>query len=188
MNIIVLDGHTLNPGDLSWDDLNTLGNVTVYERTDDDMVVERARNADIILTNKTNVNRGSILALSNLKYIGIIATGFNIVDTVAATERGIPVCNVRGYGTGSVAQHAFSLLLELTNRCGLHAQSVKNRGWHNSDDFCYWERPMVELDGKTLGIIGLGTIGRKTAAIGKGFGMKVIAHHTHPDEIGRAHV
>jgi len=182
MEIVVLDGHTLNPGDLSWDDLRALGNVTVFDRTNDDMVVERALNADIVLTNKTIVNRSSIMSLPSLKYIGIIATGYNIVDIGAAAERGIPVCNVRGYGTGSVAQHAFSLLLELTNRCGAHSQSVKQGGWHKANDFCYWEGPMVELDGKVLGIIGLGTIGRKTAAIGLGFGMEVIAYHTHPED------
>ena len=183
MKIVVLDGYTLNPGDLSWEKLESLGDLTVYDRTAEKDVVERAEGADIILTNKTIVSREAIAALPVLKYIGIIATGFNIVDIEAASEKDIPVCNVRGYGTGSVAQHAFALLLELTNQCGLHAQSVRDGGWHTSKDFCYWEKPMMELEGKTLGIIGLGRIGRKTASIALGFGMKVMAFHTHPEDV-----
>ena len=182
MKIVVLDGYTLNPGDLSWEALEALGDLVVYDRTAEGKVVERAENADIILTNKTLVSREAIAALPDLKYIGIIATGFNIVDVDAAAEKGIPVCNVKGYGTGSVAQHVFALLLELTNQCGTHTRSVRNGGWHASADFCFWEKPMIELEGKILGIIGLGRIGRRTASIALGFGMKVIAYHTHADQ------
>src|SRR3546814_157352 len=181
MKITVLDGHTLNPGDLSWDPLENLGEVTVYDRSAPEEVVERCADADIILTNKALVKADAIRELKDLKYIGVIATGYNVVDVKAAAERGIPVTNAAGYSSPSVAQHVFSLLLALSTRVEAHAESVRNGDWSRSKDFCYWLQPPVELSGKTMGIVGLGQIGQATARIALGMGMKVIASHKHPE-------
>lgn len=179
-NIVVLDGHTLNPGDLDWHAIEALGALTVHVRTDDAEIVARAADADILLTNKTAITAETIAALPKLRFIGVLATGHNVVDTAAASARGIPVCNVPGYGTASVAQHVFALLLELTQHTGHHAQTVREGRWNACPDFCYWDFPLIELAGRTLGIVGYGSIGEAVARIGLAFGMKVIASARRP--------
>jgi glycerate dehydrogenase len=176
MNIVVLDGHTLNPGDLSWDALQALGDCRIHDRTPPGEVVARAADAEIALTNKTILNAATIQALPRLRYLGVLATGYNVVDIAAARARGIPVTNVPAYGTPSVAQHTFALLLELASQVGAHARSVRAGRWSQSPDFCYWESPLTELHGLTLGIVGLGRIGRAVAELGHAFEMKVLAH------------
>ena len=176
MNIVVLDGYTLNPGDLSWDALKQLGSCTIHDRTPPELVLERAREAEVILTNKVVLDRETILALPRLKYLGVLATGYNVVDAAAAKERGIPVANVPDYGTPSVAQHTFALLLELTQRAGHHGQTVRDGRWAASADFCYWDSPLVELHGLTFGVIGFGKIGQAVARLALAFGMKVLVH------------
>jgi glycerate dehydrogenase len=173
--IIVLDGYTLNPGDLSWAELHQLGNVTVYDRTAPEDIVERIVEADIVLTNKTPISVDTIRKLDKLAYIGVLATGYNIVDTAATRERGILVTNVPTYGTPSVAQHVFALLLELCNRVQVHNDAVHAGDWVSSPDFCFVRHPLMELAGKTLGLIGVGRIGQQTARIALAFGMNVIA-------------
>jgi glycerate dehydrogenase len=180
-NIVVLDGYALNPGDLDWEPLHALGKVTVYDRTKETEVASRAKDADIILTNKAVVSAASIAQLPKLKYIGVMATGYNIVDVKAATARQIKVTNVPAYGTAAVAQLTFALILELCNHVGLHANSVRAGEWSRNDDFSYWKTPLHELDGKVLGIVGLGQIGQAVARIALAFGMRVIAHHKHPE-------
>jgi len=175
MNIVILDGHTLNPGDLSWEDLKALGSCAIFDRTPPAQVVERAAQADIVITNKVALNREQLLALPKLKYIGVTATGYNIVDVAAARQRGVLVTNVPAYGTRSVAQHTFALLLELTQHVGHHAQTVRESRWVRSQDWCYWERPLAELAGLTLGIVGYGRIGQAVAGLAAAFGMSVIA-------------
>jgi glycerate dehydrogenase len=175
MNIVVLDGYTLNPGDLSWADLQSLGPCEFHDRTPLDQVTGRASKADILLTNKTVLTREHVLSLPNLKYIGVLATGTNVVDLAAARERGIPVTNVPAYGTNSVAQATIALLLELTNHVGLHSRTVHDGQWTRSLDWSYWERPLLELDGLTMGIIGLGRIGTAVANITTALGMNVLA-------------
>ena len=182
MKIVVLDGFTLNPGDLSWDDLKSLGACDIYDRTAEQDVVPRAANAEIVLTNKTPVNRGHIQNLPALKYLGVLATGFNIVDAAAARERHVPVANVPDYGTKSVAQMTLALLLELTQHAGHHAQTVREGRWNRSPDFCYWDHPLVELDGLTLGIVGFGRIGRAVAHLAAAFGMEILAFTPRPPE------
>ena len=180
MNIVVLDGRTLNPGDLSWDELQSLGECRIYDRTPPDEVVKRAADAEIILTNKTVLTREQIHSLPKLRYIGVLATGYNIVDVVAARERNIPVTNVPTYGTRSVAQHTFALLLELTQHAGHHAQTVRDGRWTKCADFCYWDYPLVELESLRMGIVGLGRIGRAVADLAQAFGMPVLAAGTTP--------
>jgi len=183
MKIVVLDAHTLNPGDLSWDELRAFGDCAIHERTPAAEVVERAAGAEIVLTNKTPVSRASLASLPALRYIGVMATGFNIVDTAAARERGISVCNVPSYGTRSVAQHTFALLLELANRAGHHAQTVRDGRWAACPDYAYADFPLVELDGLTMGVVGFGRIGRAVAELARGFGMNVLAFsRTQPTE------
>jgi glycerate dehydrogenase len=175
MKIVVLDGYTLNPGDLTWDDLRALGDCEIHDRLRDDELVPRAAAAEMMLTNKMTVSRKHMSQLPNLRYIGVTATGYNIVDVAAARERNIVVTNVPAYGTASVAQMTFALLLELTQRTGHHAQTVREGRWAQSPDFCYWDFPLVELDGLTMGIIGFGRIGRAVARLAQAFGMKVTA-------------
>jgi len=176
MNIVVLDGFTLNPGDLSWDQLALLGHCTIHERSAAAEVLARAIDAQIILTNKTVLSRQHIQSLPNLKYIGVTATGTNIVDLASARERNIPVINVPAYGTKSVAQTALALLLELTQHVGHHSQTVRESRWSRSLDWSYWDMPLIELDGLTLGIVGYGRIGRAVGVLGAALGMKLIAH------------
>ena len=177
MNIVILDGFTLNPGDLNWNGFKDLGNIKVYDRTEANLVVERCKDAEVIITNKTVITSEIILQLPKLEYVGVLATGYNVVDTSAAKEKGIVVTNVPAYSTDSVAQLAFSLLLELTLNVGIHNQSVKNGEWTNAKDFSYSKSPLIELSGLTLGIIGFGRIGRAVANIGNAFGMKVIVNN-----------
>src|SRR2546430_9167642 len=180
MKIVVLGSLTVNPGDLSWDELKTLGDCEIHDRTPPEEVVNRSAGAEIVLTNKAPVTRESILALPKLKYIGVLATGYNIVDVAAARDRNIPVTNVPSYGTKSVAQHTFSLLLELTQHAGHHAQTVRDGRWTKRPDFCYWDYPLVELDGLTMGIVGLGRIGKAVAELAMAFGMNVLATSSTP--------
>ena len=175
MKIVELDAYTLNPGDLTWDDLKSLSACEIYDRTPIEQILPRAAEAGILLTNKTEITREHIKNLPNLKYIGILATGTNIVDLAAARDKGILVSNVPAYGTSSVAQTTIALLLELTQHVGIHSQSVHDGRWASNPDWCYWERPLIELDGLTIGIIGLGRIGKAVARIASGLGMKVIA-------------
>lgn len=179
MKIVVLDGYALNPGDLSWEGFEKFGEVTVYERTPAEETLARARDAEIVITNKTVLSKEIIENLPKLRYIGVLATGYNVVDTAAARERGIPVTNIPAYGTDSVAQHAFALLLELTNRVGLHADMVADGAWCKSKDFCFWQGTITELAGKTMGIIGAGRIGRRMAQIAEAFGMNVRLYGPH---------
>lgn len=175
MKIVVVDGYTLNPGDLGWDELRALGECDIYERSSDAELLSRSANAEVVLTNKMEVRSRHMERLPGLRYVGVTATGYNIVDVATARERGIVVTNVPAYGTASVAQMTFALLLELCHRTGHHAQTVRDGRWANSPDFCYWDFPLVELDGLTMGIIGLGRIGRAVASLAQAFGMKVSA-------------
>lgn len=175
MRIVVLDGLTANPGDLSWDEFTRLGPCTIHDRTPAAEVVDRVRDAEVVLTNKTPIDADAIARLSFLRYIGVLATGYNNVDTAAARARGIPVCNVPEYGTSTVAQATFALLLELTNRTGHHAATVRAGRWSTAPDFCYWDGTLLELSGLTLGIVGYGRIGRAVARIGSAFGMRILA-------------
>ena len=175
-NIVVLDGFTLNPGDLCWDDLQSLGSCEIFDRTAPDQILTRCASAEIILTNKVPLTRETIAALPKLRYIGVLATGYNIVDAAAARERGIPVTNVPDYSTRSVAQLTFALLLELTHHAGHHAQTVRDGRWSRSLDFCYADFPLIELDGLTLGLVGYGRIGREVAKIARAFGLRVLVH------------
>lgn len=176
MKIVILDGHTLNPGDLSWKPLRALGELVVYDRTPPEEVVERAVGAQILLTNKAIVSRSSIEQLPELKYIGVLATGHNIVNVEAARDHNIPVTNVPTYGTMSVAQAVFAHLLNLTHHTGHHAAGVREGRWAASEDFCYWDFPLVELAGLTLGIVGFGRIGQAVARIALAMEMHVLAH------------
>jgi len=174
-NIVILDGFVANPGDLSWEAIAALGQLTIYDRTSDEELLERAKEAEILIINKRTLNRDTLYLLNRLKCICLLSTGYNSVDIQAAKERGIVVCNAVGYGSTSVAQHVFALLLELTNNIGLHNNSVQQNGWANSIDWCYSKRPLTELKDKTMGIYGLGRIGQEVAKIALAFGMKVIA-------------
>lgn len=174
MNIVVLDGHTLNPGDLSWDELGKLGSVTVYDRTPAGLIQERIGLAEIVLTNKTPLTREVLEAAENLRYVGVLATGYNVVDIEAAAARGITVTNVPAYGTESVAQFVFALLLELCHQIGRHGDSVRSGDWAKAVDFSYTLTPQIELWGKTMGIVGYGRIGRHVARLAEAFGMRVL--------------
>ena len=174
MKIVVVDGYTLNPGDLSWNMLSALGELMVYDRTPIALIVERCKEATIVLTNKVPFSKETLAALPNLKYISVLATGYNIIDTAAAKEQGVLVSNVPGYGTASVAQHVFSLLLEITNHTGKNARWTAEGNWQDCADFCYTVAPITELQGKTMGIVGFGNIGQNVASIAIAFGMQVI--------------
>lgn len=171
-----MDGYTLNPGDLDWSGLEALGEVTVYDRTPAHLIIERSLGADVLLTNKTPLREETLTKLPGLRYIGVLATGYDVVDVKAADALGVTVTNVPNYGTASVAQFVFALVLELANRVGLHNDSVHRGEWSASPDWCYWRSPLTELAGKTLGIVGFGRIGMRTAEIGAAFGMKVKAY------------
>ena len=175
MKIVILDGYSADPGDLSWEELEQMGEVTVYDRTSPSETVQRAANADVVLTNKVVIDREKIAQLPRLKYIGVLATGYNVVDIEAAHERGIVVTNVPAYSTESVAQMVFAHLLTVTNRTEHYAIQNRSGRWAASPDFCYWDFPLMELAGKTIGIVGLGNIGHRVAEIALAFGMKVKA-------------
>jgi glycerate dehydrogenase len=181
IKIVVTDGYTLNPGDLSWEQIKFFGDLTVYDRTKPAEIVERCREAHIILTNKVPVTEANIAELPHLKMIGVTATGYNIVDVQAAAKRKIVVSNVPAYGTASVAQHTFALLLELTNQVGIHSASVAGE-WVNAPDFSYQLAPITELAGKTLGVVGWGDIGQQTARIAKAFDMKILYYNPSKKE------
>jgi len=174
LRIVITDGYTLNPGDLSWNAFDELGEVVYYDRTATADVVARCRNANIIITNKTPLTEAVIEAAKDLKLIAVTATGYNIVDTAAARQKSIPVCNVPGYGTFSVAQHTFALLLELSNNVAANAASVQAGDWYRSADYCYTRQPVMEIKDKIIGIIGLGQIGTQVAKIAMALGMRVI--------------
>lgn len=180
MRIVVLDGYTLNPGDLSWDALNALGQCIVHDRTAPPDVVARARDAEIVFTNKTVLDRAALQSLPKLRYIGVLATGYNVVDVQTARERNVVVTNIPTYGTRSVAQHVFALLLELTQHVAHHAGTVRNGRWSACLDFCYWDYPLIELEGLTMGIVGFGRIGQGVATLATAFGMSVLAHDLYP--------
>ena len=176
MKIVVLDGYTENPGDLSWGPLQELGELSVYDRTPPEAVLERIGDAEAIYTNKTVLSRELIQAMPSVRFIGVLATGYNVVDVQAARERGIVVCNIPTYGTDAVAQYVFALLLELCHRVAHHAQAVQEGRWTTCPDFCFWDYPLIELSGKTMGIVGYGRIGQRTAQIARAFGMQVLAY------------
>ncbi len=190
MKIVILDGYTENPGDLSWEPLKEFGELTVYDRTsyraDDPLIVERIGDAEIIVINKTPVTKETIDACPSLQCIAVLATGYNVVDYNYAKEKGIPVLNVPTYGTQIVGQYAVGLLLEICSHFWYHDQTVKEGRWQNSVDFCYWDHPMIELAGKTAGIIGLGRIGKTTAKILNAMSMKVLACDSNQNDEGRA--
>lgn len=181
MKIVVLEGYTLNPGDLTWEGLEKLGDLTVYDRTPEDKIVERIGDAEIIFTNKLKITR-EILQQTNIKYIAVLATGYNVVDVVAAKEKGILVSNIPTYGTSSVAQMVFALLLEICHHVGAHDAAVRRGQWIARKDFCFWDYPLIELAGKTMGIIGYGRIGQTTGVIAQALGMKVLAYNQHPNK------
>jgi len=186
MKIVVLDGFTANPGDLSWEGFARLGELTVHDRTADEHVLDRAREAEVLITNKTRLSRDLISRLPRLRYIGVIATGYNVVDVAAAAERGIVVCNVPEYATLNVVQAVFALLLELTLHTGHHAQTVRAGKWSANKDFAYWDFPLIGLPGLTMGLIGYGRIGRAVGRAARAFGMSVLAFRrqaaAEPDE------
>ncbi len=188
MKIVVLDGYTLNPGDLDWQELEALGDCTVFERTPPELVVPRSAGAEIVLTNKTVLSRDPIGQLPALRYIGVLATGYNVVDLAAARARSIVVTNVPAYSTRSVVQLTFALLLELAHRTGHHSDAVRAGRWSQSADFCFWDTPLLELDGLILGLVGFGQIGQSVAEVARSFGMRVIAHTTHPEKHAAAGV
>lgn len=176
MKIVILDGYGLNPGDLSWSQLETLGDVVVYPRTAPEDVEERSKDAEIILTNKVVLSDATISKLKKLKYIGVLATGYNIVDVKAASSKGIIVTNIPSYSTDSVAQMTFAHILNITNRIGHYAEENRKGRWSSNPDFCYWDNDLMELSGKTIGIVGLGNIGLRVARIARDFGMDVFAY------------
>ena len=180
MNICILDGFSVNPGDLNWDAMNKLGTVTVYDRTAPNLILERAADAEIVLTNKVPINAKTINALPKLRYIGVLATGYNIIDTEAAKAKGVVVTNIPAYSTMSVAQMAFAHILNITNRISHYASDTASGKWTSCPDFCYWDTPLTELSGKTMGIVGLGNTGMATARIALAFGMKVLAFTSKP--------
>ena len=187
MKITVLDGYTLNPGDLNWDSFSQMGELSVYPRTplEDDIIVQRIGDSEAVLTNKTPLTSAILDRCPKLKYIGVLATGYNVVDVKAAARCGIPVCNIPTYGTAAVAQYVFALLLELCHHSAHHSEAVHSGRWENNADWCFWDYPLTELAGKTMGIIGFGRIGQRTAEIAKAFGMKVLAFDAYPCEAGR---
>ncbi len=187
MKIVILDGKTLNPGDLDWAPIERFGELEIYDRTPAEAVLQRAAGAEILLTNKTPLTRQTIETLGDLRYIGVLATGYNVVDVDAARQRGISVSNVPGYGTAAVAQMVFALLLELTQQVGHHASLVRQGRWSASPDFCFWDRPLVELDSLTMGVVGFGEIGRKVAGLARAFGMRVLVHTRNPQKYKAAH-
>jgi glycerate dehydrogenase len=185
MKIVILDGYTENPGDLSWDAFKAIGELAVYDRTPADKVIERIGNAEAVIVNKTPVSKETMAACANIKYVGVLATGYNIVDVEAAKIRGIRVTNIPAYGTAAVGQFAIALLLEICHHIGRHDDAVKAGRWEKNPDWCFWDFPLIELAGKTMGIIGFGRIGQTTGKIAQALGMEVIANDDHPNDTGK---
>lgn len=188
MKIVVLDGYTLNPGDLTWEGLQSFGELTVYDRTpvgSTEDIIERIGDAEIVFTNKTPLGRQVFESCGHLRYIGVLATGYNVVDIQAAKERGIAVTNIPSYGTEAVAQFTIAMLLEICSRIGHHDRRVHEGAWQACPDFCFWDMPLMELQGKTIGIVGFGRIGKAVGRLAKAFGMKVLACAGHPNDEGR---
>ena len=188
MKIVVLDGYTENPGDLSWDALAQLGELTVYDRTDpqdEALIIARMAGAELVFTNKTPITRAAIDACPRLRFIGILATGYNVVDCAYAREKGIPVSNVPAYGTASVSQFSIALLLELCHHIGHHDRAVHDGRWERCADWCFWDYPLIELEDKTMGIIGFGRIGQAEGRVARALGMRVLAYDIHPTDTGR---
>ena len=188
MKIVILDGYTENPGDLSWDGLKAFGDLTIYDRTGSDIqtIISRINRAEVVVTNKTPIPRSVLDACPSIRMIALLATGYNVVDVAAAREKGIPVCNVPTYGTAAVAQFAIAMLLEICHHVAAHSDAVHQGRWESSIDWCFWDYPLIELAGKTMGVIGFGRIGQQTAAIAKAMGMNIIAYDTHETDSGRA--
>ena len=189
MKIVILDGYTENPGDLSWDGFEAVGELKVYDRTplnDENEIIRRIGDADVVYTNKTPVSRAVLDACPGVKFIGVLATGYNVVDVAAAKEKGIPVSNIPTYGTDAVGQFAIAMLLEICHHVQKHSDAVHEGRWSSCPDFCFWDYPLIELAGKTMGIIGFGRIGQVTGRIAKAMGMNVIAYDNHVSESGRA--
>lgn len=182
MKIVVLDGYTLNPGDLSWDGLKQYGELTVYDRTPADKIVERIADCEIVYTNKTPLTKETFDACPGIKFVGVLATGYNVVDVNAAKEKKIPVCNIPTYGTTAVGQFVIALLMEMCHHVWAHSESVKNGDWENCSDFCYWNYPLIELAGKTMGIIGFGRIGQAAARAAQGLGMNILAYDEYQNK------
>ena len=178
MKIVLLDGYTENPGDLSWGGFEALGEFTCYDRTPADQILSRIGDAEIIITNKTPITRATLEACPNMKYVGVLATGYNVVDVAAAKEHGVAVTNIPTYGTDSVAQFAFAMLLEICHHVQHHSDAVHEGRWEHNQDWCFWDYPLIELAGKTMGIIGYGRIGQSTGRLAQAFGMKVLANDT----------
>jgi glycerate dehydrogenase len=184
MKIVILDGYTENPGDLSWDGFEKLGELTVYDRTPHEKIIERIGRAEVVIVNKTPIDKATLEACPNVQYIGVLATGYNVVDVHAAKEKGIVVCNIPTYGTDAVAQFAIALLLEVCHHVAHHSQAVHEGRWENNADWCFWDYPLIELAGKTMGVIGFGRIGQGTGRIAKALGMKVVAYDEHKNDSG----
>jgi len=183
MKIVILDSNALNPGDLSWADFEELGEIDIYPRTAPDQILERCRDAEVVITNKTPMDQHTMHELEKLRYIGVLATGYNVVDISAARENGVVVANIPDYGTTSVVQMTFALLLELCNNVWRHSEGVHEGKWSASKDWCYWDYPLTELAGKTMGLLGLGTIGQQVAKVALAFGMQVIGTSGTPKEV-----
>ena len=189
MKIVVLDGYTENPGDLSWTELEKLGQLTVYDRTayeESPLIAQRIGDAEVIVTNKTPISQQTLEQCPNLKLIAVLATGYNVIDCAAARKKGISVVNVPTYGTASVSQYSIALLLEICHHIGHHDQNVHAGNWANNADWCYWDYPLIELEGKTMGIIGFGRIGQAEGRIARALGMRVLAYDLYPSDSGRA--
>lgn len=181
MKIVVLDGYTENPGDLSWDVFAELGDLTVYDRTSAEDTVSRIGDAEVVIVNKTPITKQVLEQCPSIQYIGVLATGYNVIDVEEAAKRKIPVCNIPSYGTAVVAQYTFALLLEICHHVGHHNEAVHEGRWQANPDWCFWDYPLIELQGKTMGIIGYGRIGQEVGRIAKAFGMKVLAYDARPD-------
>ncbi len=186
MKIVVLDGYTENPGDLSWSGFEALGELTVYDRTPVESIIERISDAEAVIINKTPISAEVLNACPGIRYVGVLATGYNVVDVKAAKEKGVTVTNIPAYGTASVAQFAFALLLEICHHVAHHSNAVYEGRWENNADWCFWDYPLIELSGKTVGIIGFGKIGQATGAIAKAMNMRVLAYGGQESESGRA--
>lgn len=186
MKIVILDGYTENPGDLSWEGFEALGETVVYDRTPADQIVARIGDADAVITNKTPISEETLAACPSVKYVGMLATGYNVVDVEAAKKRGIPVCNIPTYGTTAVAQMVMALLLEICHHVADHSAAVKAGEWTSNPDWCFWNYPLIELAGKTMGILGFGRIGQATGKLAAALGMKVLAYDAYQSESGKA--